>query len=97
MTYNGWVNYPTWAVHLWISNEEALWDDAMAVARDFSGGAIWRGEDALRNWVLDELVPDLSGSMAGDIMTWAMEQVDWGEVYAAVMEAVEEEDDDEAE
>jgi hypothetical protein len=21
-TYNGWTNYPTWCVHLWLTNEE---------------------------------------------------------------------------
>src|SRR5438477_252131 len=24
--YNGWLNYETWAVNLWLSNEQGSWD-----------------------------------------------------------------------
>ena len=101
MTYNGWVNYPTWAVHLWISNEEALWDTALALAEDertYFSSSPWHGRDSLKEWVLNELVPDLGASMASDILGWAFEQVDWAEVFDAITEALPElEDDDEAE
>ena len=100
MTYNGWVNYPTWAVHLWISNEEFLWDTALEIAADARlHSSSWRdGPDAIKNWVVDELVPDLGASMPGDILGWAFDQVDWTEVFDAITEALPElEDDDEAE
>lgn len=97
MTYNGWVNYPTWAVHLWISNEEALWDTALEIvgyAERERGEDVWYGPDTLREWVVGALVPDLSASMAGDILGWALGQVDWLEVYDAIVEALPEVDDE---
>ena len=30
----GWANYETWAVHLWLSNEEATWELCRDMARD---------------------------------------------------------------
>jgi hypothetical protein len=97
MTYNGWANYPTWAVFLWISNEEALWNDALDIVRN-SDPTAWDAEQRVGDWIVDELMPHVGG-MAGDILTWAIAQVDWGEIYNAIAEALPdvEEDDDEAE
>jgi hypothetical protein len=94
MSYNGWVNYPTWAVHLWISNEEVLWDTALALAEDeraYWSSFPWHGPDSLREWVQNELVPEVDG-MAGDILTWGLAQVDWLEVYDAIVDALPEVD-----
>jgi hypothetical protein len=33
-TYNGWTNYETFCVHLWLSNEEPSWRHWQAVARE---------------------------------------------------------------
>jgi hypothetical protein len=32
--YNGWTNYETWAVALWINNEQGMQDHARALAQD---------------------------------------------------------------
>jgi hypothetical protein len=32
--YNGWTNYGTWCVHLWLSNEETSWRHWQAAARE---------------------------------------------------------------
>lgn len=37
MSYNGWKNYETWNVALWIGNEEPLYRDAVRFMRDYKG------------------------------------------------------------
>jgi hypothetical protein len=32
--YNGWKNYPTWAVNLWLSNDEGLYRATQDAVRD---------------------------------------------------------------
>jgi hypothetical protein len=32
--YNGWANYPTWAVNLWLGNEEGLYRECCYMARE---------------------------------------------------------------
>jgi hypothetical protein len=94
--HNGWANYPTWAVNLWLSNEESLY----RTAQDFTREAIedvahptseyWNVEqstlyylaDYLKDWVEDDLTPDLGASFPADLLGWALGQVDWHEIAA---------------
>lgn len=32
--YNGWANYPTWVVNLWLSNERGLYEECCYMARE---------------------------------------------------------------
>lgn len=83
--HNGWANYPTWAVNLWLSNDEPLYRQTRWVVASASGGETERVDvaDALKSWVSEDLVPDLGGSMAADLLGYALELVDWLEIADA--------------
>jgi hypothetical protein len=41
-TYNGWKNYATWNVALWIGSDEGLYRAAVDFARRCKGRAVYR-------------------------------------------------------
>lgn len=105
-TYEGWSNYPTWCVNLWLANDEGLYNEALGVVRtaiaDVKTGEYLTPEqaiacdveDALKDWV-EELADTMTGeqlqsSMVSDILTWALGQVDWRELAESWIETVDE-------
>jgi hypothetical protein len=102
--YNGWANYPTWSVNLWLGNERELYEEALdrtaAVAGhgDHPTSQYWTVEQSkrfgvaemLKTWVSDELAPDLGASFPADLLGYALGQVDWDEIADAWIEQVAE-------
>jgi hypothetical protein len=93
--YNGWKNYPTWAVHLWLTNEESdydYWRNAtLGVLREDWGDRKPRGiiADRLKDAVRGR---EESGgsSMGADLLGYAFDCVDWNEIADAWIEMCEE-------
>src|SRR5439155_26953515 len=63
-TYNGWSNYETWCVNLWLSNDEGTYRHCRSRARDDTNTAedssrvregIWTIEEATRFQLADAL------------------------------------------
>jgi len=79
--YQGWANYPTWAVHLWVANTEGLYDAAQGVLAD--AGEPVQGARDLREWIEDQN-PIEDASMFADILDWALQIVDWDTVARAL-------------
>ena len=95
-TYNGWANYPTWAVHLWLSNDEGSYEEARMIANG-SGSPLER-EQKLRDCVLDYHIIELTGSLSSDLLGYAARQIDWSEILDAFLDEDENEwpDDEQA-
>jgi len=85
MSYAGWSNYPTWAINLWLLNDEGLYDSLIELVRTTSNDEV---PSCLRAWIeemVDELYPSLEGSFGSDLMGWAIEQVDWQQLAEAYL------------
>ena len=96
MNYNGWTNYPTWCVNLWIGNDEGLSHEAerktRAAVRAAANSEPHRKAshilaDDLAEWVKDELLPDLGTTFAADLLGYAIGEVDWHEIAKGLLDA----------
>lgn len=93
--YNGWKNYPTWCVNLWLLNDEAMYlntSESVRFALKLAEGENQRVAvaDGIKVFV-GELVPDLGASFAADLLGYALDCVDWFELADAWIESVSEE------
>lgn len=91
-TYQGWANRETWALNLWLSNDEGLYDMARELVADAVScgqGEPWQVARALKAWVEDDLVPMLAETEQGRVMlgeVGSLWRVNFGEVAASFLE-----------
>jgi hypothetical protein len=97
--YNGWTNYETWCVNLWIDNsqgDQEYWRDRAAWClkhQPDAGCAIHELSETLKEEFdekYDEQKPD-NGILA-DLLRAALSEVNWWEIAQHHIEAVLEED-----
>jgi hypothetical protein len=103
--YNGWTNYETWNVALWIDNEEPsyrywrdvaqeAWNDAEAT-ETFTRREV--AALALAARLKDEVTegaPELTGTY-GDLLGAALSEVNWHEIADNWLDDVEVEEEEE--
>ena len=99
--YNGWTNYETWVVNLWIDNEQGSQDFVRETAKEIYAEAeatdVWTREESarfalsdwLRDWYDDNL-PEMPG-VYGDLLGGALGAVDWNEIARHHIDAILEE------
>ena len=76
MTYNGWKNYETWNVNLWLTNDEGTYYYCMELAEEADD--IYELSKQLEEFV-DENNPLTSG-MYADLLGGALSAVDYYEI-----------------
>lgn len=77
--YLGWTNPETWATALWLQNDTP---DVLQAAQE----AARRGPRALRAFAEQIACEPLRAApcLAGDLLGWALERVNWDEVREAL-------------
>lgn len=89
--YNGWKNYATWCVKLWLDNEHGLYLDMVELAKVH--GDVYELSKAIENYVR-ELVPNTEPSMFTDLLGAQLDSVDWYEIAEHYFEEFHEEEED---
>ena len=98
--YNGWHNYETWDVKLWLDNDAG----SQELQREWAKQAREEKRDFLKihpNWpvreptgiladivkdFIEECAPELGASMFSDLLNAAIGEVDWYEIAEAILE-----------
>jgi hypothetical protein len=86
--YNGWKNYETWAVSLWIDNEESTYLRARAIAQEARAdpqiidGRTAPGvvADCLKEWIENDSPLNNTATLYADLLNAALSEVDWYEI-----------------
>lgn len=99
--YNGWKNYETWNVALWIDNDQGsysercemaqrAWDEAEQDDKEDQLNDAKRAlADSLKDWI-EEMNPLASdASVFADLLGAALGEVDWYEIAENFLEDVE--------
>lgn len=92
-TYNGWTNYETWVVNLWLANDSGSVDRLNEMARDClmqASGDITNAAYQLAAQIEsehEEFMPKTTGVYA-DLLGHALRMVDWQEIAQYVVDDV---------
>ena len=76
--YNGWTNYETWCVNLWLTNEPSTERCLRMLAQ--TNAALYHRGQVLRNYVFHMDPPLDDANMFTDLLRSALENVDWREI-----------------
>jgi hypothetical protein len=101
--YNGWTNYETWCVDLWLSNEETeynYWcEQAASVKKEYEEDAQeYRLADLLKDNLeerAEEAIPE--ASVFSDLLRAAISEVNFEEIAKCMLDNVEVDEDEEEE
>ena len=86
MTYNGWTNYETWLVNLWLDEEDSkaeLWDKVDMTQAD----AVRELATVIEDSVIDRVDNlGIENGMVRDLIGSALSEVNWDEIARSMVE-----------
>ena len=87
MSYNGWKNYETWLVNLWLSNDRGTYEYMVEIAEEVKDEEYpgLRMADILKEDI-EAGMPSLDG-LYGDLLSSAIEAVDFDEINSILLKA----------
>lgn len=99
--YSGWTNYETWNCKLWLDNDEGsqeLQQDFLKSAQHTKKVSVWTDEenvkfnlaDLLKDYIEENNPLADSATMYSDIMTAALQEIDWNEIAQSIIDDNEE-------
>ena len=102
--YNGWTNYETWCVNLWMSNDQGSDEYYREMAEETykqssADGSFTRAERATLDLMrrlkdeFEEAQPELGCSMWSDLLNAAMSEVNWYEIASHYIADVDKEEE----
>jgi hypothetical protein len=83
--YNGWPNYETWVVHLWLSNDQGTEQTMHDLVTEAS--SCYAAGDTIQMWVEEQCPLAEQASVFVDLLGHALGRVEWAEVARAFQEA----------
>ncbi len=81
---NGWSNYETWNVILWLQNDESLWHEFRSTCRPFLRAGMLK--DDLIYCVKMSFIRTYGASITPDGISLNATEINWREIYDASLE-----------
>lgn len=102
-TYEGWTNRETWAVALWINNEQGLQEQTLDTLRDYFRDIGTEDKDSRAGEIVQEIIDELfdpdtyDGKVPAGVVTMMRDigslwRVNWDELGASFLADLAEQD-----
>ena len=78
--YNGYKNYETWCVNLWLDNEPSTQNDMVELAKQYRGRGPYELARAIKNYIKERKPEATEWGLFDDLLGAALSEVDWYEL-----------------